>query len=137
MLHLLPVVLRVVCLLQDVVALKPCAAVVGHQGEEERAQDTALRRASAERDDTGGVAPQPLTVRSLGVEVLQPVVQGGAEASRCDRFRWITEEMASSVEIGTMSKLERVNEVGSREVMWSFISLSKHSVIMGVSATGR
>lgn len=58
-LHLLPVVLLisvpdethhgcVVCILQDVVVFKPGMAVVGHQGEEEWAEDVVLRRASAE-----------------------------------------------------------------------------------------
>lgn len=43
-------------------------------------QDAALRRASAEGDDAGGLVPQPHSLRSIGQEVQQPVVQGGAKA---------------------------------------------------------
>ncbi len=45
----------VICKLHKVVGSGPGDAVVCHQGEQQRAQDTALRGACAEGDDTGGV----------------------------------------------------------------------------------
>ena len=39
--------------------------------------------------------------------------------------------------VGAVSKLERVEEGGGLFVMWLFTSLSKHFIMMGVSATGR
>ena len=69
-LHLLPVSQVVVipneahhcCVvykLHNVVGGSPWDAVVSHQSEQQGAQDTALRGACAEGDDTGGILTEP------------------------------------------------------------------------------
>ncbi len=59
-------------------------------------------------------------------------------SSRCSRLRWRAEEMASYVEqFGWYANWNGSSDGGSLEMMWSFTTLSKHFIMMGVSATGR
>ena len=84
MLHLIPVgqlvvILneahncRVIRIFQDVVGFVPGTTVMGHQGEQQGAQDAALGGAGAQGDDTGGVVAHSSRLGSIGEEVQQPV----------------------------------------------------------------
>ena len=59
-------------------------------------------------------------------------------SSRRSRLRWKDEEMASSVErFGWYANWNGSSDGGSLEVIWFFTTLSKHFIMMEVSATGQ
>lgn len=70
----------VIRVLNDVVGGGASATVMGHQGEEERAQHTALRGAGAQSDGVGGVASHPYRLGPVGEKVQNPVAHGGTQS---------------------------------------------------------
>lgn len=76
---------RVVCKLHNVIGGEPRAAVMGHRGEEQWTQHTALQGSRAHRDDLEEVVPHLHSLKSISKRVQQPVTQEGVGA-QVDQF---------------------------------------------------